>query len=136
MNKLRTLLVSKPEDVITESGGRENARTLQANQNQISVRRQCLTCKNKCCVGRCRFPNPSAERTPVDGASAPFKKGDLYRICTVVRLSRRIGSPGPRILAGFFSPPNLTGGPNATPPGTSHAKDFSESLYAWLSTLG
>ena len=87
VNKLRTLLVSKPADVITESCGRENARTLQANQKQIPVRRQCLTCKNKGCVGRCRFPKPLAERTPVDGASAPPKK------MTVPRLYRSPAEP-------------------------------------------
>jgi len=86
VNKLRTLLVSKAADVITESCGGENARTLQANQKQIPVRRPCLTCKNKGCVGRCRFPKALAVRTPVD-ASAPPKK------MTVPRLYRSPAEP-------------------------------------------
>ena len=75
VNKLRTLLVTNPEDIVTGSCGRENARTLQANQKQIPVRRQCLTCKNKGCVGRCRFPKPDSASAPPKRASEPR----LYR---------------------------------------------------------
>jgi len=71
VNEFRTLLVSSREDIIAQSSGRENRWTFQSNQKQIPIRRQCLTCKNKGCVGRCRFNKPAAERTPVDRASAP-----------------------------------------------------------------
>ena len=80
VNKFRTLLVSSREDIIAQSCGRENTWTLQSSQKQIPVRRQCLTCKNKGCVGRCRFTKAVAERSPVDRASAPSERTAVPRL--------------------------------------------------------
>ena len=80
VNQFRTLLVSSREDIIAQSCGRENTRTLQSSQKQIPVRRQCLTCKNKGCVGRCRFTKAVAERSPVDRASAPSERTAVPRL--------------------------------------------------------
>jgi hypothetical protein len=71
VTKFRTLLISGPEGIDNESSGGDNAGTRHSNQKQIPIRRQCLTCKNKGCVGRCRFTKPVAERNPVDRTSAP-----------------------------------------------------------------
>jgi hypothetical protein len=80
VNRLRTSLIFVREDMISASWGRENTWTLQSDKRQIPIRRQCLTCKNKGCVGRCRFTKPAAERTPVDRASAPPERTAVPRL--------------------------------------------------------
>jgi hypothetical protein len=40
-----------------------NIQVDQTNQGQMTRRRQCLTCKNKGCVGQCRFTKPLIKRT-------------------------------------------------------------------------
>jgi hypothetical protein len=81
VNNLRTLRVSIREDIIAESSRvRENTWTLQSPQKQSPIRRQCFTCKNRGCVGRCRFTKPVAERAPVNRASAPPERTAVLRL--------------------------------------------------------
>ena len=40
-----------------------NIQVDKTNQGQMTRRRQCLTCKNKGCVGQCRFTKPLTKPT-------------------------------------------------------------------------
>lgn len=83
VNNFRTLLISsreRREAIVAESCRRENTWTLNANQKQIPIKRQCLTCENKGCVGRCRFTKPAAESAPVAWPSAPPERAAVPRL--------------------------------------------------------
>jgi len=53
----------------------------EADLGQRGQTRQCLTCKNKGCIGHCRFAKPIPERTPTParGASQATALPRLYR---------------------------------------------------------
>ena len=53
----------------------------EADLGKKIPRRQCLTCKNKGCIGHCRFAKPIPKRTPMPprGASKATALPRLYR---------------------------------------------------------
>ena len=52
----------------------------EAELGQRSQTRQCLTCKNKGCIGHCRFAKPIHERTPTPLRRVPDKARTLPRL--------------------------------------------------------
>ena len=54
----------------------------EADLGQRTQRRECLTCKNKGCIGHCRFAKPTTKRTPMP------PRGVSDRPTTLVRLYR------------------------------------------------
>jgi hypothetical protein len=55
---------------------------MEADLGQRSQTRQCLTCKNKGCIGHCRFAKPMPERTPTPprgGSDKTRMRPRLYR---------------------------------------------------------
>ena len=69
VNKYRTLVIHDREEFMANSR-RENIRIVEPDRGQLTQRRQCLTCKNKGCVGRCRFAKPITDPTPIRESAA------------------------------------------------------------------
>lgn len=53
-----------------EPCGRKNIGILQSNQGPKTTKRKCLTCKNRGCIGHCRFSNATGKRIPSAMGSA------------------------------------------------------------------
>ena len=70
VNKSGTLAKHDREDSVAKSQRCEAIGTVQSDRGQMTQRRQCLTCKNKRCVGRCRFAKPITDPTPIRESAA------------------------------------------------------------------
>ena len=61
------------EEIVGVSRRRENVRFVQSNEAGTTRKHQCLSCKNKGCLGRCRFNKPATERASLYSAGAPHR---------------------------------------------------------------
>jgi len=94
-----------------------------SDQGQSSKKRQCLTCKNKGCVGHCRF----AKAKGVSDQATALPR--LYR-SPVDPCTRSSG----REMPGFAFPPNSTDGLSGVPRRRLHASNSTMCRCEWLST--
>jgi len=62
----------------------------EAELGQRSHTRQCLTCKNKGCIGHCRFAKPIPKRAPMPLRGVPDKATTLPRLAYPISFTQTV----------------------------------------------